>query len=284
MESNEQSRNYLRIFIIWVFIINAIGYIPWILSSYGIIPDTMIFFFVVIGGISPFIAALITLKKQFGSKGPDLIFKKFTFKKTSIAIILLALAVPFLIKYLAFLMYTISGGEYNHDALKPVELIPAFLAMLVYNVWEEFGWRGYLLPAFQEKYAPLKATLLLGTIQALWHWPHFVIKDSTMNSNYGNFGYFMIIVLSSSLLYTYIYNASNGSILATSFFHAMENGAGIIFLMNTEIADKVFINLLILNIIFGVGILIITGSRLMPKNTEKPITLRKLAKDFGLSS
>ncbi|NLN86173.1 MAG: CPBP family intramembrane metalloprotease [Syntrophomonadaceae bacterium] len=42
-------------------------------------------------------------------------------------------------------------------------------------VLEEFGWRGYALPKLQAKYSPLKSSLILGFMWAVWHCPQFLV-------------------------------------------------------------------------------------------------------------
>jgi CAAX protease family protein len=51
-------------------------------------------------------------------------------------------------------------------------------ATFLANLWtgpvaEEFGWRGYLLPKFAERWSPVAAGLVIGVIWALWHLPLF---------------------------------------------------------------------------------------------------------------
>lgn len=36
---------------------------------------------------------------------------------------------------------------------------------------EEFGWRGFLLPDFARRFSVLPACIIVGIIEALWHWP-----------------------------------------------------------------------------------------------------------------
>lgn len=42
---------------------------------------------------------------------------------------------------------------------------------LIAGLGEEPGWRGFALPRLQSKYGPLGATIVLGTVWAIWHLP-----------------------------------------------------------------------------------------------------------------
>lgn len=49
---------------------------------------------------------------------------------------------------------------------------PAMLLPFLFGPFgEEFGWRGFLLPYFVRRFSVLPACLLVGIIEALWHWP-----------------------------------------------------------------------------------------------------------------
>jgi len=49
----------------------------------------------------------------------------------------------------------------------PAVLLPFFFGPF----GEEFGWRGFLLPRFVQQFSVLPACLIVGVIEALWHWP-----------------------------------------------------------------------------------------------------------------
>lgn len=45
------------------------------------------------------------------------------------------------------------------------------VALLLVPLVEEIGWRGYALPRLQARHGPIRATVLLGGIWAVWHLP-----------------------------------------------------------------------------------------------------------------
>ena len=90
---------------------------------------------------------------------------------------------------------------------------------------EEFGWRGFALPRLQGHFGSLGATLILGPIWALWHLPMFFTQGSPQHSDNVplSFAMYALIITFISIIFTMIYNRSNGSVLACMLLHASLN-------------------------------------------------------------
>lgn len=108
------------------------------------------------------------------------------------------------------------------------------------NMWEEIGWRGYALPSLQRKHSALTSSLVVGAFWALWHWPHFAVKNSAMAANYHNFLWFTIATILDSISYTWLYNSTNGSLLTASLYHASTNTVNLILFAEGEISSVIF--------------------------------------------
>ena len=94
------------------------------------------------------------------------------------------------------------------------------LPLLAYAFFEEIGWRGFLLPHLQEKYAAWTATLYLTVIWALWHTPFFFYRFEW--SLFISVGFFFSLLV-GALLLTAIYNDSRGYLGGTMLFHFLNN-------------------------------------------------------------
>ncbi len=94
------------------------------------------------------------------------------------------------------------------------------------------GWRGYVLPRLQAKYSALTASLILGVIWGLWHLPKFVTHWDTIT-----FLWFMVDALVKSILLTWMYNGTRGSLLLVTLFHASFNTAGMMLPMSNNLTD-----------------------------------------------
>jgi membrane protease YdiL (CAAX protease family) len=100
------------------------------------------------------------------------------------------------------------GPEVQLDFLIPIAAIG-----------EEFGWRGYALPRLQGRIGALPASLLIGVVWAAWHLPYFADPSIHPLPFWIDFGLFVVVLVSQSVLATWIYNSTRGSVLATILHH-----------------------------------------------------------------
>ncbi|WP_236039596.1 CPBP family intramembrane glutamic endopeptidase [Haloarcula salinisoli] len=109
---------------------------------------------------------------------------------------------------------------------QPIVLAIAFVWILLLGgpVQEEFGWRGYLLDPLQERLTPLGGGLAVGLIWAIWHLPLFYIQSATIYYQNPFLGFAVSITLLSVLM-TWVYNSTNGSLLPVLLMHTSWNWA-----------------------------------------------------------
>jgi membrane protease YdiL (CAAX protease family) len=88
---------------------------------------------------------------------------------------------------------------------------------------EEPGWRGFAMPRLQSRFSSLVATLILGTFWGLWHVPLHL-----MGMYYGGAWGALIRIqeIPRSVLFTWIYNRTKGSLLLAILFHTAINTTG----------------------------------------------------------
>jgi len=96
-----------------------------------------------------------------------------------------------------------------------------FLWLVSFGFGEEIGWRGFALPRLQKTMSVSKATLLLAVMWALWHMPAFLYVDTLRQVGWIILPGFLIGVLFAAVLFTWIYNGTNGSILYVAVWHAL---------------------------------------------------------------
>jgi membrane protease YdiL (CAAX protease family) len=93
---------------------------------------------------------------------------------------------------------------------------------------EELGWRGYALPRLQGRLHPLSASLVIGVIWAAWHLPYFAYPAIHPMPFGIGFPLFAITLVSESVLATWLYNSTGGSVLATMLFHHSLHAASVV--------------------------------------------------------
>jgi membrane protease YdiL (CAAX protease family) len=86
---------------------------------------------------------------------------------------------------------------------------------------EEIGWRGYVLPRLQFRMSALSASLLLAPIWALWHLPLWLQgKPFQTPTLYAGF---VVSAFALSVILTWVYNSTGGSLLMVVLLHATVN-------------------------------------------------------------
>ena len=112
-----------------------------------------------------------------------------------------------------------------YSGLPPLSLPLVPLLVLIFNGYgEETGWRGFALARLQERFGPLKGTLLLALIWAGWHTPAFFFVEGYRNLGVaGLIGGFGLGICAGALVLARVSNRTNGSILAAALWHGIYN-------------------------------------------------------------
>ncbi len=110
-------------------------------------------------------------------------------------------------------VYLLTGGTIETSLFG--ERLAAYLPLLI--VWtlagtgEEPGWRGFALPRLQSRLSPVRATLMLGVLWALWHLPLLAAADEPSHGLealplVGVSLLFIAAIVGYSFFYTYLWN------------------------------------------------------------------------------
>jgi len=114
------------------------------------------------------------------------------------------------------------GALQFNDPAQLYLVVPVFVYVLVLSVaGEETGWRGYALPRLQERWGALPASLVIGVVWGVWHLPLF-----WMPGNFHTeipFGLFLLQDVALSVVITWLFNRTGGSLLLVHLFHAASN-------------------------------------------------------------
>ncbi len=105
-------------------------------------------------------------------------------------------------------------------------MIPVAFVIILFTggpLQEEFGWRGTLLDPMQDRFGALGASLVVGAVWALWHLPLFHFPNEAAPYYGRPFWGLFVTCLMVSVLFTWIWNHTDRSILAMLVFHTMFN-------------------------------------------------------------
>ncbi|MCU0485409.1 MAG: CPBP family intramembrane metalloprotease [Anaerolineales bacterium] len=176
--------------------------------------------------IGPTLAAFLMTAITEGKPGIKALWGRFWNRTLSLKWLLVTLLFLEVLRLATNLVVrTIDGYPYPIvDTSNPFwMIIPLFLASFIANgMGEEFGWRGYVLPHLQAKWNALTSSIVLGLLWAAWHIPAFMIPNiSPLYQR--NFWEWLPMILLFTVICTWIFNNTKGSVLAAAILHASLN-------------------------------------------------------------
>ena len=103
----------------------------------------------------------------------------------------------------------------------PLEL-PAYVLFLLFEAaGEEIGWRGYALCRDCKPTCALISALIIGVVWTLWHLPLFFVAG--LPQTFLPFGSFLVWIVSQSVIFAWVYNSTEGSLLFPILLHIAIN-------------------------------------------------------------
>jgi membrane protease YdiL (CAAX protease family) len=131
---------------------------------------------------------------------------------------------------LSWAFVSAQGGQFEIVALQAGPLGSAWILLVCFahnlllggSLGEELGWRGFLLPALLRERSPLEASIMLAVVGGLWHLP------IDLYAGFGVTGPGAILVrilflVPVSILFTWFYLRSKGSVLIAILLHTSVN-------------------------------------------------------------
>ncbi len=169
----------------------------------------------------PAVAALLVSVAADGMRGVGLLFRRVGRWRVAPRWYAAALGVPLLM----WLGVGIAGflvGDPPDEALANLGQLPiVFLVVLLPAFIEEFGWRGFAVPAAPRSWPLLVTALVVGVLFII---PHLALY--LPGGLYDNLPLWPLplIIISGSVLFTWAFVGSGGSVLIAALMHAASNG------------------------------------------------------------
>ncbi|MFX0104245.1 MAG: type II CAAX prenyl endopeptidase Rce1 family protein [Candidatus Hodarchaeota archaeon] len=241
--SEENKR--LKLFLIYTFLFSWLLWLPSLLSSIGLIEPLILYEGLkIIGYSGPLIVAFSLTYHYEGLGGVKDLWKRGWDYKSWKYLLIALLLLPSLY-YLSLSIATATEGILIPNLWQSEDLIFQFLFFFFLGgaFQEEFGWRGYALDKIQSNWNALESSLILGGIWSLWHFPlFFIIGTAYTNQSFISLTIATIIL---SVIFTWLYNNSNGSILIAMVFHTSNNLCLIVFPLNYTLSGTVYYTFLL---------------------------------------
>ena len=221
-----------------------------------------------LGRWAPGVAAIILTAIVAGKQGIGVLFRPLKIWQVNIGRYLVALFYQPLLFFFAKWIDSLFGK--NYEVLSPLTTVegPIFfvgLAVVISAIpgafMEELGWRGFALPHLQIKNNALIASVILGLLWGAWHIPSMIFSGET---NILNIIWSVVNFIPGTILFTWLYNNAQGSLLLVTLFHAStQYSNNFLGTVPTETADIVtWLVAIIILFVFGMKNLSKDGERI----------------------
>lgn len=187
-----------------------------------------------VGGFGPFLSALLLTFVERGFSGVKSILGRLVHWRVSFGWYLVAFYGFPTYGLLAIVLTGVSTLNSAFPALQTIFLVlPLSIGtrfLVAGPLGEELGWRGYALPRLLETSKPLVASAVLGCLWAFWHTPLMLVPDwrGTVTVSLF-FTIYPLALVALTLIFTWAYLATGGSLLIAMLLHASYNATLYLF-------------------------------------------------------
>jgi len=178
----------------------------------------------ILGRFGPFISAVIVTYIYGRWSGIKALFRKLCIWKVNFkwyAFAFLSTAVVAMISIGANQLFSGIKPIYNDPSQWYLIFVVFFYVLFLSVMGEEIGWRGFALPRLQKKYNAITSGVIIGVLWGLWHLPLFFM-DGEFHQTIP-FGLFLVQDIALSIIMTWLYNNTKGSLLIAHLFHTSSN-------------------------------------------------------------
>lgn len=138
----------------------------------------------------------------------------------------LAVLLPLVVLLAGSLLNSLDAGtSFGTPAMWPwVKWL--FTSITVVSLWEELGWRGFLLPRLQAKRTGFHASMVIAPVWGVWHFPIKYLSHPTEARGISFVSFFCVFLLSVcglSIILTWLYNISRATIVPGIILHGVFN-------------------------------------------------------------
>src|SRR5256884_8515941 len=176
-----------------------------------------------LAAVGPSLAAILVAWRMPGAGCARPLFRQFKHWRVHPIWYLVALLLPVPILLGADVIWMALGKQSLVWLTVPSAVPFTIGAALVPPLGEEFGWRGFAQPRLQSRIGALWAAVIVGTLWSTWHlWP-LVVPGGAKLFLPSDVAQTYIRLISTAIIYAWIYNSTGGSLPAVMVAHAAHN-------------------------------------------------------------
>jgi membrane protease YdiL (CAAX protease family) len=235
------------------------------------LPGPVAFILTLLGSLVPSTLGLVFVGLLRGRPGVRRVLRRLVHGRVGlrwyVAVLALAMLVP-----LAVGVSILMGGDTPvvDNTIFGVLFLFAFMIFPGSALGEELGWRGFVLPRMQAGHSALKASLLIGILWGPWHLPLWLTVSE--GHPISLFVPFVVAVIASSVMYTWLYNNTGGSLLIIVLYHAASNLPITVLIspLGSQMAQP-FLIYVALMVVAAAAIVIAAGSEHLSRTAHRQI-------------
>jgi len=264
-------RNQVVLFFILAIVVSGIFAIPLLLSIYNVIPIELPGVLGLIAALGSSIAAVIVASLADGKTELGKLWGGLKKWRVHPLWYLFAIFVNTVMILLAMGLFALFGGSFPSISEKLPKLLPIAVFLTIQaGLGEEIGWRGFATPKLQERFSGLTAILIVSGVWLVWHIPLFFVPEGLQANIWNEIGFlpavafYGINLIAQSIIYTWSYNSTGGSVVMPIFLHGSLNWSAW-FLSMEDIPSVGMMPLmlfLIIEVVVAIIIVIVSGKDL----------------------
>lgn len=228
---NWLKRNPLAAYFLVTYAISWTIWSPIVASAQGWVKWNVPYALYYFGSFGPLLAAFIVTGATEGRAGLRSLSRRILKWRIEPRYYAFAVLAPVALFLLALLFnYAVLGRLPELSLLGQPDYLPYLgplgtlgVWFLTYGLGEETGWRGFALPHLQRTHSAASATLVLAMVWAGWHLPAYFFRDTYTEMGILAFPLFAIMMIFTTMVFTWLYNGTGGSIFIVIVFHAVFN-------------------------------------------------------------
>jgi membrane protease YdiL (CAAX protease family) len=175
---------------------------------------------------APTLAALLVAAFYPGAGGVRSVSRQVRTWRIGLVWYAIALIGPVILLFAAEAFSAVRrGAPPSHWMIWPAFSGPGGLYFVIFGslLAEEPGWRGFAQPRLQTRYGALAASVVVGLLWSTWHLWYVILPGGLSNATGTDAVATYVRLISTSVVYAWMYNSTNGSLFIAMLAHLGHN-------------------------------------------------------------